>query len=1152
MFTSYLSTKNYIGLSASYIYDNQVDFLSKKISIDGRLSTSFSPLFSGSNDFYKSNYSLLFLTKPTKLSEVTTFYEPTNNNKQYFCNVYNYLSGNGQARFLSFSDQIDDSLQFTIIYDHTITGRVSNINDLFYFTFDFSDPFTCTLSHNYANEDYFLTFNPANLNLNFVILSSFTVNNDYNRRFFYTFNKRNQSLSLQVRSGGQAWQVIRDNFTRRFALCAVEDISFTDTRAIFYLTAFAFPEKPKATIDWGSYLRTFNQNNIDIDKDKSYFDVNSNLLVHAEYFNIEKEGLKTNFITLKSHLNTHNLQGRGNVFPNEDPIHYRNYVSIFSGNRQEKGYEKLHVQYESYSSPLTFDAGKTTWFHMPQNMHPYQRLNIKSSKLVEAGAVGGDHPLRSDRVYKKLGHYKYTSNEGDSSGETTGQWLCSWLSAAPDISVKPVWVDRYYNPNTITPYEAITAPRGNVEYNTSFECYDLPYGITDVPSSLTFEPGCLYAYSHFGKVDAEQNIKSLTSYLQVKNLTSYQRINGSLLVPIVDVNGFDTYSFDGTNYGTINVDNIKSSENVFTFTFWANRTDWTTPVGYQLAGNFNEYGLGIFNYKLVTPLLFYIFRGNILAYNSDLELVNNYNTPEAFNQRTVYYIRRDPLNSFHIITDQRAIGELNLQETIVDGLSGFLTNMAAYTPGENPANYRPESLPIVDVSNDYENAFILFGDNSIRELDLKTNLIYSVSATARISQSGNYKQVRHVGDQLAIIDGNQSIVRGDVVYFLSAGKINRWDTQSRTITGFIGDKNTNFDCYNIDKYNNTWAASGNKIHVYGKYQRLIFSKTLSADSTFTTTPLKIQNITFMENFKGGNLHSDVIIAASGSRLNKLMLSKLDYSGNIIKSILIDADSTFNKNLDPSNHNFNYGYVDDRARGNNNYSFKIRLYNLLNTEDSEIPEPIILASDLNPGYHHFGIVVNAMEGYVKVYLDGSLYTTVGFTPKKYCYTPLMTETILVGACPYYSGLTLSNFLNSRKINNFYFIKDLEIQNLYFYNKELNYFDIGMHFKEKLPPQNLVWDAPCGRRNYIDTISRYFTQRVPGAKSTLYNIQINDNLMDRDCRDFLQTAIIKKLTEITPAYTKLNKLEWVTNQPAISGEFLQPFFPGNTLTNAGLAP
>ena len=124
MFTSYLSTRNYIGLSATYQFDSQVDFLCKKISIDGRLSTSFSPLFSGSNDFYKNNYSLLFLTKPVKLSDVTVFQEPKNNVRQYFCNVYNYLSGSGQAEFLRFSGRIDDNLQYTLIYDHTFTGRI--------------------------------------------------------------------------------------------------------------------------------------------------------------------------------------------------------------------------------------------------------------------------------------------------------------------------------------------------------------------------------------------------------------------------------------------------------------------------------------------------------------------------------------------------------------------------------------------------------------------------------------------------------------------------------------------------------------------------------------------------------------------------------------------------------------------------------------------------------------------------------------------------------------------------------------------------------------------------------------------------------------------------------------------------------------------
>lgn len=1131
MFTSYLTSKNYMGLSASYVYDGQLDFLSKRISIDGYLTTSFSPVFSGNKDFFKSNYSLFYLTDTIKFDAITDFQKPNQTQKNVFCNLYNKVSGTNW--YLTFTDVLDDVLLNTIIYDQTFTGKLSTINDLYYFNLDITDPFVCTISHNYKMEDFYLSFNPASLNINFTILSGFTGVTNYNRLFYYTLNSKDNSLLLQVRIGGQAYQVIRDLNTLNLVLCAVEEIAFTDTRGIFYVSAFSEPSFPEVTIDWGSYLKTFNQNNINIDTEDSFYNLKSNFLLHSEYYNIEKEksGLKTNVLPLKTQLNIRNIQGRGNVFPDDVPVNYRNYVSVFGGNRQEKGYEKLHLQYESYSYPFTFKSGNTTWFHTPQNLYPYDRLNVTSTRLVEAGAVAGDHPLRSDKIFKKIGEYKYSSNQGDSSGEATGQWLCTWLSGGSNIATKPVWVDRFYNPKNTTAYEAFVAAEGNVTYVPSYECYNIGIGIVDMPSSFTFEPGCLYAYSRIGKPDALQNVKLLQPNQQQKNLTSYQRYDGLKLDPQKDREGTDTYEFNGKEFGLIPVNNFNLDLNTFTISFWASRNDWTSPIGYQLGGNFNEYGLGFFNYKPVTPLAFYPEGPNINAINQDLEIVNNFNNLKPFNQRAEFFMRRDPLNAFHVITNSLTLGEINLQETLVDAVTSMF------------------NTPVLDVSNDLTTGYVLFQNLTLSGINLASNLPFVPVINKIVTESGNYKQIRRVANKTLLLDSEQAAVRGTAVYFLSSGVIRRWDTSTNTLTTYIGNKATPIETFNIDRYNNVWTSSGNKISVYGEYQKLLFTTSLTA-SQFTSTAPRIVSISFMEDFNSGQLQTSVVVTASGSQSNKLIISKLDYSGIQEKTIAIDANPSFDKNYDPTNHNWTYGYVVDPVKGNNNYSFKIRLYNQFDTEDLEIPEPVVMASDLNPGYHHFSVAVNTINGYVKLYLDGELYSTVPFTPKKYTFVPLILDTLVVGACPFYNGLLFSDFLKRTKKTTKYFINDLKLQNLYIHNKELNRTDIGMLYKEKLPPSDLIWDVPSGRRNYIETVSRYFTQRVPGAKSTLYNIYINDNLMDKDCRDYLQAAIIKKLKDITPGYTKLNKLQWVTNLPGMSGEYLQPYYPGNTLTDAGL--
>ena len=76
MFTRFLGTENWKGLSATYVHDDQIDFINNNINIDGNLTTSFTNVLSNVSDFKKNNFSHLFLTQPVDLSVVTDFSRP--------------------------------------------------------------------------------------------------------------------------------------------------------------------------------------------------------------------------------------------------------------------------------------------------------------------------------------------------------------------------------------------------------------------------------------------------------------------------------------------------------------------------------------------------------------------------------------------------------------------------------------------------------------------------------------------------------------------------------------------------------------------------------------------------------------------------------------------------------------------------------------------------------------------------------------------------------------------------------------------------------------------------------------------------------------------------------------------------------------------
>lgn len=1150
MLVSYLTETNYTGLSAQYPYDDNINFQNIKLGIDGRLSINISPVFCELNDFKKNNYSLMYLTKQSSFLNLTDFYAIKDDTltNTLVGKIFSSDTFSSSGAYLKFVASIDDQEFLAVNYDQSFV--ILNYDDpLNIFHFIKKDSIFCNVMYYYKNNEYYLNFNPVTLNLNFTVLSAFSDVKDYTRNFYYTYDDKSNVFTLQCRINGIAYRVIRNYNTSRLALSTMTDIDRSDKRCLFYLyTANKF-STPEITVDWGSYQKKFNQNNLLIDATRSFYDTKSNFLIHSEYFNFNRTYLPYDILSLKTQLNSKNYATRGNIFPDEDQVTNRDYVTIFSGGRQEKGYEKLHLQYQTYTHPYEFIAGKTTWFHTPQSMHPYERMNINNTSLIDAGAVGGDHPLRSDKVFKKLGNYKNTANFGNSTSEQTGQWLCSWLSAAPDINVKPVWVDRFFNPSKLTPFQALSASPGSIIYNPSYNCY-LSEGIYDAPSSLTFEPGNLYAYSRLGRIDAQQNILALNESLQIKNFSDYRRLDGKDLQEEVRDN-MSTFTFDSDSYSVVNVESFKSELNVFSVGFWAYRENWSEPCGFQLGGNYTDYGLGIFNYEYVNPLLMYISTVNgqsvVNAYNSNLELVNVYNANGLIVDKIDYFARRDVLNSFHLFSSLSSVYELNLQEAIIDS-------------AKLPSRIRR-------ATNDDKYCYMLLdGTPNIYKLNLLTNEIFLTAANFNLNLNQiidpplkdfyiSNATIAVTNDSKVILLSTYGVTEPRVIsnylYFLDdvdtrGGTLKVWDTTTNTkvISSVIPAKRF-YTYFNIDKNCNLWCVSGTKIDIYKQYGLLDRSISLT-NSLSSYGNFSILNVTFTDNFVDGELVNDTFITTTGVANNTYYISKLDDQGNVVKTVSFYT-SNF-KNIDPSNHSFFYSR---NVVEQNKYTFKARLYNQFDTEDSIILNLPVLNADLNPGYHHFAITVDCLNGKANLYVDNEVYVSQDFTPGKFLFASLLEDNLVVGATPFYNGALLDTFLSKKIDNNFYTVKDLKIQNFYWFNKILNYFDISMLYKEKYEPDNLLWDVPCGRRNFNETISRYFRNKVPGAKSTLINVYVNSGVLDEKSKNILEPELIQRISKNIPSYTKLNKFIWTTNLPGLTAASQQPYYPGNTITNAGFS-
>jgi hypothetical protein len=414
---------------------------------------------------------------------------------------------------------------------------------------------------------------------------------------------------------------------------------------------------------WFSYSTFGEQNNLKVNQDKSFKNIFNNFLFSIPYKTITEKTGEYNVLQLKNQLTPSYDQSRANPFPNYRGCDHREYDKIFTGTNQIKGSDQLSLGYNSYVTTINLKPDEITYFNAPQDMYPTKRINVNDSGLIEAGAIGGDTPIVSDKLFKKAADYKYNTPYGAPSDEESGVWLCTWLKAnigtdwdervkysenlvvnyknktyrarndnqdkQPDINNldwesipggDPVWVDRYYNPKSYSAQEALEVTGQYYDYTSKFEYVIQKFHaqdeyVFDKRSDITFEPGCLYAYYRIGPKENQSIIDTESQQLVhegVEPIYYQDRDRYANIETYVDLTG-DVYVETNALNKTTNSD--------FTVSLNINTDDWTQPISSQIIGNYTNQGFGVFNKLNITPYSVFSNDQAINILNTDLEPV---------------------------------------------------------------------------------------------------------------------------------------------------------------------------------------------------------------------------------------------------------------------------------------------------------------------------------------------------------------------------------------------------------------------------------------------------------------------------------------------------------------------------------------------------
>jgi hypothetical protein len=321
----------------------------------------------------------------------------------------------------------------------------------------------------------------------------------------------------------------------------------------------------------------------------------------------------------------------------------RIYNKIYSGTNQSKGLEKIHLGYQTSAIKIEFQPNQLTPFYFSPTS---DSLPLSSSGLIEDGAIAGEFPYTSDRLFTSI-KSNFKELQEISTFNTTNsnnRYLCSWLSNKND---KKTWYDRYYNSAYYTVEQALTS--SNLLYNDKDP--NLPY-LYDIPSETFLTPGSLYEYYHVGKNDSINFLNDLDVSYKNEKLThsNVLSITNWLSSPIIDDSTYkndglafeqnysnfkgDYWHLDGSNHAVFPAKSSLLQNDKLSVSLWINVEDWSNINGYQIFGNYYDSGFGLIcDSRSFAPLITLAnsSTGKIYSFNYRFGQVSTVQAPSGVN-----------------------------------------------------------------------------------------------------------------------------------------------------------------------------------------------------------------------------------------------------------------------------------------------------------------------------------------------------------------------------------------------------------------------------------------------------------------------------------------------------------------------------------------
>lgn len=877
-----------------------------------------------------------------------------------------------------------------------------------------------------------------------------------------------------------------------------------------------------------------NSSNLQPDTETKQLPYNQNFLGSFAYNNLtiknQEAVYELNFSGLKNYQTPeyeYSLRNNGDL-----GITQREYEHLFTGTNQRGGLDNVFLGYKGYTSKITLPSDQISYFNFASTT---DAIALSASGLIEDGAIAGNCPYTSDRIYFAKSDLQLNKKSDTSLLNTV--WLCSWLSGS-DAGDK-TWMDRYYNAGYYTADEALSV--NSLVYHDKLD--DSKDYVYDVISTTTLQPGLIYEYQHAGPLVS----KNYLNYLEAtkengKNIKlldvsewdtaplidhSLYKNNGSTYQTNTNTLNKNYWELDGSNHAIFPAKTELLEKHHFTVSLWVYSDHWNDLKGRQIFGNFYNSGYGLINESGAnSPLLTLAdsVSGQVYTFNSQLGLASVLQFPNNTVSENLIIIKY-PDYSYWVFDTVNGVGYRYTPESRLMFTSGTVLGVTQIeVDGDlnlylwSPSNKR---VVILNSSGEINDEFITLEGSNINRIEI---FKYSTIQT----QTGTYIGVIPIQGSSSVVDnlGNVWQIVGHNLY-KSTYNIGTDSHGTFTLFANVGQVHQ----ITCDLSNNLWMLLNRydvtKMTPDGKFTT--FKVGTRAEQTELPCSLPSYQYRYI-NFLKNSSSYDQSCSGFSSEV-AVLVDTFDNEITIINpdtTVVSRLDLNFLPNLKTRVPLFwaigdFTGYQQLRRfyqTSSKNLSWKCRIAEPggVNAETKTLSYD---TTNLNPGWHHFALTFNQRDGEINYYIDSKRVNFVNFSSYKELYFEYESS-LLLGADSV-KNISLNDLINSQNFNKFKGkVSDLKIYNIPLTHGDIEQLYFASQFSSNR--KDLNWNMPVGARNYIEEVKHWFQMQIPGSKSKYYNINIHNLDVPDEIKVLIEASIKQNIVKLAPVHTSLYKINW----------------------------